>query len=295
MKKHHIILLSLLGILIAPVSVRAARLYFLPISGQVQSGKEFTAELRIDTQKDSINALDVQFSFPEDIVRFESASDASSIINIWVERPHLVEGEHGMVRMSGVAPGGFMGDGVIAQVTFKGVAVGNARFAVAPESKVVLDGPDGQVAFVISHDVQVRVTEGSLSEVTESPRPADTKYVPVVVAQLAKTEIAYDDKWFISFTAQDKDFGIKEYQVRERFLGFLGGEWKKTNSPYVIEHQNLLSVIEVQAVTNGETSGQTRVIPNRLKLLYGVLIASLASFMLLLGVKKIARGLPRVT
>ena len=85
----------------------------------------FAAEIRLDSNKsevftkeeflvdmnlhsgDLINAIEGRFKYPADKLILKEIRDGNSVINFWIEKPHVVT--PGIVVFSGISPGGFSG------------------------------------------------------------------------------------------------------------------------------------------------------------------------------------------
>jgi hypothetical protein len=60
------LLLLVTGCLLLPIGVGATVLYLEPSTGEYQLGETFIEEIRIDTEKECINAVGVDLSFSQD-------------------------------------------------------------------------------------------------------------------------------------------------------------------------------------------------------------------------------------
>ena len=165
-------------------------------------------------------------------------------MSLWIQRPEADRNtqELGEVFFSGLVPGGFTGeDGYLFSLFFEAVLPGEARVSTDSEQILLADG------------------KGSKTVVKRSPLVFDITRETKAVNELASLEdfippepfsltigrdpSIFGGKWFVAFAAQDKGFGVSYYEVQE-------GEkaWKRAQSPYLLEDQNLRSPVSVKAV-----------------------------------------------
>ncbi len=68
---------------------QAAILYLEPASGEYQPGDTFIVEIKIDTEGECINTVEVNLSFPKDILKAIDFSQGNSILTLWVKKPEI--------------------------------------------------------------------------------------------------------------------------------------------------------------------------------------------------------------
>lgn len=301
MKKFHFYaLLSFLGILalslfLAADANAAVRIYTILEKKDIARNDSFSVQLRIENEGEGINAAEISLEFSDDLLTLQSVNDGGSIVNLWVEEPREITGEKcltgiincGAIKMSGLIPGGFVGDGLLASLTFAAKKEGVADiFFNQHASKVFLDRADAKLADVVYEPLEIKVAgEG------EGDKRLILDYFPPekFTILLNKTELALDNKWFISFSTQDKGLGISHYEVQEKLLGLFDGRWKRGESPYVLGNQWLLSIIKVRAVDNVGLEREEVLVPKRLIEFYIVSASALLAFLIFLLVIKIKK------
>lgn len=111
-----IILFSVFCFLLSASSVGAATLSILPRTGTFFAGSLLPAKINLDTEDQTVNAVQVKIFYPEDLVKVVSLSEAGSPIQLWQERP---KAEAGAITFSGGIPGGWRGQGTILTVVFQ--------------------------------------------------------------------------------------------------------------------------------------------------------------------------------
>jgi hypothetical protein len=264
------------------------RVYAVSEKESVAKNEDFDVQLRLDNKGENINAVEVSLEFSGDLLTLRGINDGGSIINFWVEKPREVAGEKcfsgitkcGIIKMSGLIPGGFVGEGLLATLSFTARKEGIANlFFNQYTSKALLNRPDAKAASVTYEPLEVKIAGESPSQ--ESNKLILDYFPPEkFTILLDKTKLALDNKWFISFVAQDKGSGIDHYEVREKFLG-LFGNWKTAESPYVLAHQSLFSVIEIKAVDKTGLERIEKFVPARM--VYLILTFIFGSIFLILA------------
>lgn len=119
----HTALTLLLVALTAP-SAHAARLYFYPQAIDVVEGETFVLEVRVDTQGELINALEIEGKVTSGVI--ESVDTANSLVEIFIESSLT---DDNTFKFSGGTPGGFTGDGIIGRLTIKPEATGGVNIS----------------------------------------------------------------------------------------------------------------------------------------------------------------------
>jgi len=287
----------ILFVLLLSADVHAARLYFTSEKENLGVGGALNIRLRIDTEGEEINAADVLFEFSSDKLKLENINDGGSIINIWVEKPQETDGscftdieECGKIKMSGVIPGGFLGDGLLANMTFRASGEGKAYALFDFNSKIFLNNVNADNANLSYSGLEINIDDGLVFD-NEGDGIRDISEENILVLDffppesfsilIEKTPLSYDNKWFAVFNTQDKGSGVDHYEIKEKFLGFLGGKWKETDSPYILEDQRLLSLIIVKAIDGVGLTRESKLIPDRLIQFYILGAAILVIFIIL--------------
>jgi len=77
----------------------------------------------------------------------------------------------------------------------------------------------------------------------------------------------FGGKYFIVFSTTDKQTGIDHYEVKEGKI-----DWKRAESPYLLEDQSLKSIIKVKAVDKAGNERIAEYIPPKKPFPYWVII-----------------------
>jgi hypothetical protein len=127
------------ALLLSPQTVYAAAFLLSPTSGTFTVGSTFDVQILLDTDDESINALDVSLRFPPDKLQLVSPKTSLSIISVWTSQPKF-NNQNGSVRLQGGIPGGVnVNSALVATLTFRVKSVGNAIVSFGDESKALLN------------------------------------------------------------------------------------------------------------------------------------------------------------
>jgi hypothetical protein len=256
------VLIIVMGLL--PWPVFGAGVHFNPTSIPAQQSQPSTVTLLIDTQQDSINAIDGVVLVAKELGDSIVVSDSGSIITYWIEQPTWDPGER-TIKFSGAIPGGYNGNNAILFSVivseYDGPAVSNALTATNLHS-YANDGA-GTPIMISSKQFAIGGTPGKTDgAVTEQLYIGDSKQDSIppetFSPHVTRDERVFDNKWFVNFATIDKQSGIDHYEVQESRNGRINsGNWKTASSPYLLEDQNLQSFIFITAI---DRQGNERVI-----------------------------------
>src|SRR3989344_2211164 len=125
--------------LFSPKIGQAATLLLSPSSGTFSIGSTFNVSILLDTEEESINALEVSLSFPPDMLQIVSPSTGQSIIGVWTANPKF-DNINGRIELQGGVPGGITSSkSLISTVTFRVKSVGEGLVKFLDKSKVLLN------------------------------------------------------------------------------------------------------------------------------------------------------------
>lgn len=291
----------LVFLLLFPFSGEASRLYFESQTSKFGPGDEFSAVIKIDEVDACINAAEIVLEFPQDYLKVKDFLVGSSFFSLWVERPSADDfkeiNEKGVLRFVGGIPGGYCGmipgdpgeSNILGKVIFSspGFFVGErsqneVELKLSGDSRVVLNdglGTLDEVGF-----------ENLTLQVSNSPVLSDSGYgvelrndnispEPFVV-YLQERKGMFGGAKYIEFNTVDKQTGIDRYEVLEIWENEEVGapvkrsfwdyfvkkarkvpEWKAAESPYVLQDQELSSIIKVKAVDKAGNERLVEFIP----------------------------------
>ena len=140
-----IVLILMLSFLVVP-SAKAAgvSLYLSPQTGTFFVGSIFDISVFVNTEGNSINAVQVDLKFPPEFLQVTSPTAGSSFISIWVDQP-FYSNQEGVISFKGgvLSPGINTSSGLISTITFRAKAPGKAAISFLDSSKVLLADAKG--------------------------------------------------------------------------------------------------------------------------------------------------------
>lgn len=294
---------------ILPESVMASELYFESSNAEYHPGDTFIADLKINNQKECINAISADIKFSEDLLEAVDFIKSDSILVFWVGDPSI-RGELGSVSFTGGIPGGYCGKAgedsgsgdIIGKIVFKVKEGGAGDLKLAEikfleTSEVFLNDGLGTKANLSFKRLDLKIT-GSASQTGDEWREEKASDIippePFTIEIVADPKV-FEGRYFAVFNASDKQTGVDHYEVREN-----NGSWIKAESPYLLKDQSLKNSLEVKAV---DKAGNERLAdpdkkkieqktePGYLSDFYYIFIAFLSASLFLLIIKTITSGI----
>jgi len=257
----------------------AARIFFEPPNNTHGVGESFTVNVKLDTQGENINAVDLGILYPP-LLEIKSISKSGSAVQLWVQEPNYTSTG---VFISGGSPGGIKSsNALIAKITMKTKAIGDGNFQLTPASSVLLNDGQGTKASLTVGQASFNVIAQSKKEPTSpsstvsgspSPSPSTTptpkntsKEEPEDKSKPKKFKIligqdqrVFEGKKFISFFTTDSKSGVDHYEVKEGDKPF-----KVAQSPYLLSEEDGRVVIRLRAYDSAGNYRET-VYPGLLK------------------------------
>lgn len=250
--KKTLILFSIFYVLVSPAA-SAAELYFGAHSKDIGLGQSFEIGVFVNTEREVVNAVEGKIIFPEENIIVQEIRDGGTIMNLWLEKPHLQNA--GAITFSGIVPGGYAGGrGYLLSIIFKAEKEGPIVIKTEGE-KILLNDGEGTAAPLnrapLSLNVVREPTGGGFLPAYDSDPPES--FTPAV----SRNSNLFDNQYFLVFATQDKGSGINQYEVQET-KGKKPKErkWVVSESPYLLKDQKLQSYIFVKAV---DKAGNVRI------------------------------------
>lgn len=145
-----------------PSLLPKAEVFTTPRSGNFIAGATFEVPIYIDTKGNNINTINVKLRFDSSHLLIVNPSGGKSIFGIWVEPP-TYDNKAGTASLVGVIPGGIVtSSGLIATITFKAIAPGEANVSVTDYSSANLN--DG-----LGSDVKLSFSGSTYSIIPKTP------------------------------------------------------------------------------------------------------------------------------
>jgi hypothetical protein len=240
--------------------VIAAEISFDADTGaSVAVGQRFSVRVVLNASDEDVNAVGGTITYPTDLLELAETQDANSIVSLWVDRPQAALA--GGVVFSGITPGGYEGKrGLLLSLAFTAKKEGQGTIAVE-DAQVLLNDGEGTSASLTTSPFPFAVS----GTAAPAPPPSITDREPPesFVPQVARDQTVADGKWFVAFSTQDKGSGMDHYEVREsrQKLSNLFVKWSDGASPYILQDQELRSIISVKAVDKAGNVRVEKVLP----------------------------------
>ncbi len=232
-----------------------AAVFSFATDDQTTVGGVFTLTASIDTERQILNAVGGEIVFPDDLLAVQSVNDGNSMLNFWIEKPHL---KNNRIIFSGIIPGGYYGDEArLFDIVFNAKKSGSGEVAFGQATALLNDGSGTAAPVATSPWSFVVAPPAALPEALPLARP-DLDPPESFVPEISSTPDVFDGAYFLAFLTQDKGSGIDHYEVKEtRISGFAGlTPWINAVSPYLLKDQELKSHIWVKAV---DKAGNARI------------------------------------
>jgi len=264
-KNRWLVLVSIFFVLFSGVSAQGAVLYFEPSTAQVKLGQEIEIKVKIDPEKECINTVKADIEYDKNLLIAKDFLTGNSIITLWLKRPEI-KAKEGKISFSGGIPGGFCGripgdpgeSNILGKIIFKIPEVlvterNIAKIKFLESSKVFLnDGLGTEADLKLKEGEYEILKEKSPEKILEKDLNEDKIPPEPFGILILKDPQIFEGKYFITFNTQDKQTGIDHYEVKEGKRN-----WKVAESPYLLEDQNLTSIIKVKAV---DKAGNERIV-----------------------------------
>ncbi|MBI4991761.1 MAG: hypothetical protein HZB99_00900 [Candidatus Harrisonbacteria bacterium] len=239
---------------ISPKSAEAAKIFFnSELGDKAGVGQVIPVDILLDTQRESINAVEMKIRYAKDLLRPVSFSDGNSLINLWVEKTNP---DQEPLIFRGIVPGGYSGQGLLLRIYFETLGTGRAAVELDPIlTSVLLNDGEGTAARVSLANFALDIARDYSSEkLLETDTYPPESFQPVI----ADDATVFGGKYFVVFATQDKGSGMDHYEVQENIKAEPEvGKWRLAGSPHhVLNDQNLESYVFVKAV---DKSGNERI------------------------------------
>lgn len=282
---HKSFLISLIATFILfPLFAGAAVLYFEPDKGNYYQDETFLVGIRLDVEEDCINTVDVSLAFPNDILEAVDFSKGGSILTIWLAEPEISQ-EQGIITFAGGIPGGFCGilpgdpgkSNLLGKIVFRAKGISkeqlSAELRFSDASRILLNDGFGTSAELKNEkavfSILSGIPEAGRQEWQEELKKDRTSPEPFEI-EIIQDPSVFDNQYFIIFQAQDKQTGIDYYEIKEG-----KNDWQRGESPYLLENQELSSIIRVKAIDKAGNERIAEYLPEKKplsRLIIGLLI-----------------------
>ena len=235
------------------VPVFASEFYFTTDSTSLAVGQEFKIDLLLDTENESINAVEGEIFISSELFEIVNIVDGNSIVNFWLEKPIYKDGQ---IVFSGITPGGYnLKDAYLFSFILRTKTEGVSFIKLKNVNALLNDGL-GTKSKITLKDLKLNISGTESQEINQ--KIIDNTKPDTFLPEISQDINLFDNKWFVVFVAQDKGLGIDKYEIREsRYTLFNFSKWLDAESPYVLLDQNLSSYISIKAI---DQAGNYRIV-----------------------------------
>ena len=248
-KKYLIIVLIIFaGLFSGVLKAKAATTIYLEREEKdIYEGDVFVVDLKISSPDKSINAIDGAIIYDNQKLEIKEVSSGGSLFVLWPRSP-VFSNEKGNLSFVGGTPEGFQGEnGKVFKIAFFAKTAGETKIDFRDGFSVFLhDGKGTQInpwLKPLSLNILTRPPEIRAKDEWQVLIESDKNPPEPFEITLGKDPSIFNNQYFISFFATDKESGVKYYEIKEGDKDFIKGE-----SPYLLKDQSLKSIIKVKAV-----------------------------------------------
>jgi hypothetical protein len=200
----------------------------------------------LDTQGDTINAIQGHLTFNTGTFSVSTISDGGSIINFWIEPPAF-SNTSGTIDFAGIIPGGEVtSNGIIATIAIVPTGLARTSSVTITSAQALLNDGNATPSDLAMVSKPFPLIAGSIPLVganTQAPIP----FTP----EIGQEASIFNGQYFVAFSAMDQGSGIDHYDVLEVPAGVTvttsSVGWQTASSPYLLKDQTLSSDIYVRA------------------------------------------------
>ena len=190
--------------------VFAADIRISPLKSEIMFQEQFLANVVVGSEE-PVNTIEGSLYFPDDLLSVSEIRTGDSVINFWVEKPHISAG--GNISFSGGTPGGWSGPhNLIFSVVFEAKNnTGSASIVFGNIRAFQNDGMGTEMTLAgRSADIYIKKGNGMPTE-----RLADHEMPEYFMPAIGEGAPVFNGKKFLVFATQDKISGVNRYEVKE--------------------------------------------------------------------------------
>jgi len=204
---------------------------------------------------------------------------------MWLQTPKIDQ-NLGKISFIGGIPGGYCGPlpgepgelDLLLKIFFKTKKEGMANLRLSEESQVLLNDGFGTPAKLTlkaaSYEVEPRKDRAKdewQEELEKDDIPPESFEI-----EINQTPEIFEGKYFIIFSTTDKQTGIDYYEVKEGKK-----DWKRVESPYLLEDQSLQSIIKVKAIDKAGNERMAEYLPPKKPFPYWLIVATIVGLFII--------------
>ncbi len=229
--KYLILFFSLIFSFLINTNLISAQEIYFEAKNEIQLEEVFEVSVFLDTNKEFINAVDLEIYFNNELLEFQGYVEDKTLIKNWITSPYSKENK---IYLSGIFPGGINGlydaknqkinSLQLVTLLFKAKKEGNASFVFIQNTILKNDGL-GTVLDVFKKDINLNINNIVNNNFFDNNPPKKFEI------NLIKTD---ENIEFVSLNAIDDESGIKEFRIKK------WNRWVVAENPYQIK-SNLFS------------------------------------------------------
>lgn len=268
--------LTLLLFFFIPSISFASEILFNAKSDTFDQGEEFLVEVFLNTKGESVNAVEGKISYPADLLEVKDIQDGNSSLNFWIERSKAAQGK---IVYSGLTPGGINGEKkLLMKIVFEGKKSGTAKIASMETTVLLNDGNGTKIKNAEGSFIIFLSSKISDQKIIETELLNDTTPPESFVPSIGNDPDIFGGKYFLVFATQDKQSGIRGFEVKEGFWG----DFTEAESPYLLKDQSLKKTFYVKAIDKNKNERIERLVAKTETSIYQILIFAGIIVMLLI-------------
>ena len=230
-----------------------------------QAGDSFQVTLSINTEGKQINTIAGKILVPPSKLQILDTRYGSSILTLWVERPKI-NVSAGTISFAGGLPGGFSGSsGPILSFGVKAKSEGVAEIKLSDFTILLNDGLGTEIKNIGLGALKLTIQKAAPLKAptvkpAEPPKPKEEYILPPdttppesFIPIVSRHPTVADNKYFVSFSAVDKDSGVAYYEIRERprIITRITAKFdkgpEKVEPPYILKIQHWPTEVVIKA------------------------------------------------
>ena len=252
----------LLGILVfsaifLPYSVFASNIYIDTSHPDFFVGDTIVFSVRVDSLNKNINAAEgsILLDYLTESVSLIDINTAGSKFSLWPGKPMPSE-DNTSISFAGGAPGGLNSkDAVIFNIVLKLQKAGQITLTPDNFSVYLNDGKGTKDEVSVKNlviDVLPKKLDSRSVDDWNNITSKDKTPPEFIEAIISQDSYVFDNQYFVSFFAVDKDSGIAYYEIKEGERDFVRAE-----SPQLLQDQSFKSIVQIKAV---DKAGNERIV-----------------------------------
>jgi hypothetical protein len=179
------------------------------MSTETKGSGVYVIEVLLNSDKESINAIEGEIKIPLQSINIEKISTGKSIVTVWLQEPSLNDSP---IRFSGVIAKGFNGDrGVLFKIYATAKTSGEA--SILASGKAYLNDGNGTVREIAKKEESYSLAKFEKQEALAQAITVDETPPRILQSAISENEAMFDGKPFIIVHAKDDESGVSKYEL----------------------------------------------------------------------------------